>query len=174
MLTGKITTDARVRDNGRPRFLTIGCSITIAFLLFSSSPASAQSFDKFITKKFADYLFGLKKSQWDTEARKVFQPEWRLKMIPQDTGGVFYASDPSGGPVIELIPFFWDANFPTSFVMVTFYYPLGERPPTDRDAEKELEVSIRQRLGPQYSIEPVYTQNETMEIIQFTINTAKK
>jgi len=41
----------------------------------------------------ADYLFGLKKSQWDNQAKKVFPPNWRLKLIPQDTGAVIYALD---------------------------------------------------------------------------------
>ena len=75
----------------------------IALLLFGSSHASAQSYDKFINNKFADYLFGLKKSQWDDEARNVFQSNWFLKMIPQETGAVFYAFDTSGGPLIEFV-----------------------------------------------------------------------
>jgi hypothetical protein len=143
----------------------------IYIILFVLSQASGQGYDQydqFITKKFADYLFDLKKSQWENGARKVFPPNGRLKHVPQITGGVIYAF-PSGGPMIEFGPFFWDANFPTTFIMVTFYYPSGTRPPIDEESKKEIDVSMQRSLGPSYSVEASYSQGEKWETVQFAI-----
>jgi hypothetical protein len=151
----------------------LALAISICLVLFVSSHSGAQSYDQLITKAFAYYLFDLKKAQWDNEARKVFPPIWRLKIIPQDTGAVIYAFDSSGERTIELIAFFWDANFPTSFIMVTFYHRIGTRPPIDGEGKRKIETAMQESLGPNYSVEPSYAQNEISEIVQFTIKSKK-
>jgi hypothetical protein len=123
----------------------------------------------------ADRLFGLKHSEWDNQAIKVFPRNWKFKLLPPpgvNTGGIIYAEDSGGARLIEIFPFFWDANFPTSFVTVTFYCPQGSVLTSEKQ-KGDIVKQVARSLGTGYSVEPQFSQKDNVDILQFTVKPSR-
>jgi hypothetical protein len=149
----------------------LAVTIVHVMLIGSVNAQPGRDYEKLVNKKLADHLFGLKKWQWDNEAKKVLPSNWPMKIMapPDNTGGIIYAQDPSAGRMIEIIPFFWDANFPTSFVMVTFYSRIGATTAVGDKQKATIEMQVQRSLGSAYSLEPSFSRKDNMDMVQFII-----
>lgn len=137
--------------------------------------ASAQ--ETIISKKDADFVFSLNKSEWEKSATKFFAPGWVVRSTKHETGTGVAGFDPSNGYGMSVQPLYRNDRDKPEMVIVGNYFPAGALPPMTEELKRSMETAARKDLGVTYSLRLSHSKMEKMEVIELfltKVNEQKK
>lgn len=136
---------ARMRMLG-PMVVTVLSGLLLTMLAISDGQ------ERIVTRRDADQIFGMNRSQWEAEARRMVDSQgWKVRS-PADTGTGVMALDPKTGVGLGVQPSFPDAQGPPEALVVGSYYPPGTFRQFSEQTQRDMEAAASSDLGPAYSI----------------------
>jgi hypothetical protein len=124
----------------------------------------ANAVEHIISKKDADFVFSLRKHDWETEVKKFFAPGWTIRSFQLDTGMQVAGYDPSTGFGISIQPLYRSSSDdPPEVVIVGSYFPPGAMPPMNEQAQKGMETTAQQDLGAAYHVGLSYERKDNLD-----------
>ena len=130
--------------------------VLLALLAVAVGPATAQ--ERLVSKQDADRIFGLTRSQWEAEARRMVDSQtWKVLPGPGDHGTGVIATDPKTGVALAVRPSFRDAQSPPDTLVVGSYYPSGTFRRFSDQTRREMEAAAGSDLGKAYSVAVAFT-----------------
>jgi hypothetical protein len=131
-----------------------------AFLLTllgaAAGPSAGQ--ERIVSRQDADRIFGLNRSQWEAEARRMVDSQtWKLWPGPGDQGTGVIATDPKTGVGLAVRPSFRNAQGPPETLVVGSYYPVGTFRRFSDQTRREMEAAAGSDLGKAYLVEVAFS-----------------
>jgi len=115
--------------------------------------AAPDAQERIVNRRDADRIFGLNRSQWEAEARRMADSQgWKVKVSALDSGTGLMALDPQSGVGLGVQPSFLDPQGPPEKLVVGSYYPPGTFRQFSEQTRRELEAAASSDLGPAYSV----------------------
>jgi len=133
-------------------------------------PAHVKS-ETIISKKDADHLFSMKKSEWEEfKFKYVFPDGWEARFVEFDTGSSIMAFDKKnniGGLSVQ--PLYEDTNSLPDIVIVGSYYEKG-RLNIDKSFIEDIKKETEKDLGSKYKVMVKYVNlTDNYEGVEITI-----
>jgi hypothetical protein len=150
--------------------------IFIFFMLIflSSGLICLSAQEKIISKSDADYIFTLKKPQWEEYIKQASHPTgWEVKIFSLDTGSVMGAFDPETGMGLSVQPLFSNNDSLPEMIIVGSWYPKGMITITD-EVMRGIENESKKDLGSKYYIKLNCRKEPKWDIIEIIIMKAEK
>ena len=119
-----------------------------------------------ISKKDADFVFGLSKPEWEKNAMKFFAPGWVVRASKHDTGTGVAAFNPANGYGMSVQPLYRNDRDKPEMVIVGNYFPMGALPPMTDDLKRSMESDAQKDLGAGYHVRLNYSKMEKMDVIE--------
>ena len=146
-------------------------------LLFSLAVAEGQ--DRLVNKRDADRIFGLRRPQWEVEARQWQAPQgWSVRLVAVQTGTGVVVMDPRTGTGLAVQPLFRDTQGPPEALVVESYYPAGSFREFSEQIQRDMESAASTDLGPAYAISVSFNNMATpppgFDVIELTIRRAAR
>ena len=125
----------------------------VAVLGFTVDYGVAQPLpEKIISRKDADAIFSMTRSQWEEHAKQFVHPlGWPMRPMPIDTGTGFAAVDPTSGIRVTLQPLYKTPNDPPDMIVVGNWYPAGQTPITPEFVAR-VQRAAQEDLGANYMV----------------------
>jgi hypothetical protein len=139
--------------------------------LYVGCPVDAQ--ETFVSKKDADFVFGLSKPKWEEISKSYFAPGVAIKSVPHDSGSQVIALDPTTGVSLSVQPFFNNDSDPPVRVVIGNYFPLGILPAVTEEMQKQMRAGAQRDLGEKYTVQLDYSKTEKFEIIELRLTQNK-
>ena len=125
------------------------CLLTLLAVTAGSSAGQ----EPIVSKQDADRIFGLNRSQWEAEARRMVDSRtWKVWPGPGDQGTGVMATDPKTGVGLAVRPSFRDAQGPPETLVVGSYYPVGTFRRFSDQTRRDMEAVAGSDLGPAYAL----------------------
>jgi hypothetical protein len=125
----------------------------VAAALLASLGSFADAQERLVSKRDADRIFGLTRTQWEAEAARLVKSEgWKVRPGAGDSGTGVMVVDPRTGVGIAVQPSFPDAQGPPESLVVGSYYPTGTFRRFSDQTRRELEAAAGSDLGPGYAL----------------------
>jgi len=125
--------------------------VLLTLLAVAAGPSTAQ--ERIVSKQDADRIFGLNRSQWEAEARRMVDSRtWKVWPGPGDQGTGIIATDPRTGVGLAVRPSFRDPQGPPETLVVGSYYPSGTFRRFSDQTRREMEAAAGSDLGTAYSV----------------------
>jgi hypothetical protein len=125
--------------------------VLLALCAVAVGPSAAQ--ERIVSKQDADRIFGLNRSQWEAEARRMVDSQsWKVLPGGSDQGTGIMATDPRTGVGLAVRPSFRDAQGPPETLVVGSYYPSGTFRRFSDQTRREMEAAAGADLGRAYSV----------------------
>ena len=125
--------------------------VVLALLAVALGPSAAQ--ERIVSKQDADRIFGLNRSQWEAEARRMIESQsWRLLPDASNQGTGVIVTDPKTGVGLAVRPSYRDAQGPPETLVVGSYYPSGTFRRFSDQTRREIEAAAGSDLGKAYSV----------------------
>jgi len=127
----------------------------VAALLASLAvlPKTANPQERVVSKRDADRIFRLSRSQWEDEATRLVQSEgWKVHPGSNDTGTGVITFDSKTGVGLAVRPSFGDAHGPPEMLVVGSYYPTGSFRRYTEQTRRELEATASSDFGSNYAL----------------------
>lgn len=136
----------------RPRGLgLLAATLLLASLAVAAGPSAGQ--ERIVSKQDADRIFGLNRSQWEAEARRMVDSRtWRVLPGTPDQGTGVMATDPKTGVGLAVRPSFRDEQGPPETLVVGSYYPSGTFRRFSDQTRREMEAAAGSDFGSTYSV----------------------
>ena len=100
--------------------------ILIYLALLTIFSVSIVKSETIISKKDADHMFSMKKSEWEEfKFKYVFPDGWEARFVELDTGSSIMAFDKKNNIGLSVQPFYEDTNSLPDIVKVGSYYEKG-------------------------------------------------
>ena len=135
----------------------------IAIVLLSPlvvGPSIAQ--ERIVSKQDADRIFGLNRSQWEAEARRMVESQtWKVLPGAGDEGTGVIATDPKTGVGLAVRPSFRDPQGPPETLVVGSYYPSGTFRQFSDQTRREMEAAAGSDLGKAYSVAVAFSSTRS-------------
>ena len=135
----------------------------IAIVLLSAlavGPSVAQ--ERIVSKQDADRIFGLNRSQWEAEARRMVESQtWKVLPGAGDEGTGVIATDPKTGVGLAVRPSFRDPQGPPETLVVGSYYPSGTFRQFSDQTRREMEAAAGSDLGKAYSVAVAFSSTRS-------------
>jgi hypothetical protein len=123
----------------------------LTLLAVTAGPSAGQ--ERIVSKQDADRIFGLNRSQWEAEARRMVDSQtWKVWPGPGDQGTGVMATDPKTGVGLAVRPSFRDAQGPPETLVVGSYYPVGTFRRFSDQTRRDMEAVAGSDLGPAYAL----------------------
>lgn len=130
-----------------------------------------------VNKEDADYIFSLKRQEWEDYARAMVHPwGWEIRRLPFDTGTSIVAQDPGTNLGLVVQPFYSRDDAPPDRLIVGSFHPEGLLlpPKIDDDLRRDIEDRARKDLGPLYAVSVTITEFMGNPMIWFSISLASQ
>ena len=125
--------------------------VFLALLAVALGPSAAQ--ERIVSKQDADRIFGLNRSQWEAEARRMVDSQsWKVLPGGGDRGTGVIATDPRTGVGLAVRPSFRDTQGPPETLVVGSYYPSGTFRRFSDQTRREMEAAAGSDLGKTYLV----------------------
>lgn len=139
-------------SGGRSRVLGL---FVAAFLLtlcvVTAGPSAGQ--ERIVSKQDADRIFGLNRTQWEAQARRMVDSQaWKVWPGSGEQGTGVIATDPKTGVGLAVRPSFRDPQGPPETLVVGSYYPVGTFRRFSDQTRREMEAAAGADLGTAYSV----------------------
>ena len=135
----------------RARVFGSFAAVFLALLAVAPGPSAAQ--ERIVGKQDADRIFGLNRSQWEAEARRMVESQsWKVLPDASNQGTAVFATDPKTGVGLAVRPSYRDAQGPPETVVVGSYYPSGTFRQFSDQTRREIEAVAGSDLGKAYSV----------------------
>jgi len=135
----------------------------IAIVLLSAlvvGPSIAQ--ERIVSKQDADRIFGLNRSQWEAEARRMVESQtWKVLPGAGDEGTGVIATDPKTGVGLAVRPSFRNPQGPPETLVVGSYYPSGTFRQFSDQTRREMEAAAGSDLGKAYSVAVAFSSTRS-------------
>jgi len=116
-------------------------------------PPTVDPQERIVSKRDADRIFRLSRSQWEDEATRLVQSEgWKVQPGSNDAGTGVITFDPKTGVGLGVRPSFRDAQGPPETLVVGSYYPAGTFRQLTEQTRRELEATTGSDLGLAYTL----------------------
>lgn len=127
--------------------------VLVAMLALTADYAVAQPLpEKVISRKDADAIFSMTRSQWEDHAKQLTHPlGWPMRLMSIETGTGFVAVDPKTGVRVTLQPLFKTPTDPPEMIVVGSWYPAGQTPITP-DFVARVQRAAQEDLGAGYMV----------------------
>jgi hypothetical protein len=159
-------------DEGGRRVKKVFIFLILSFLL--SGPTCSLAQETIISKSDADYIFTLKKAQWEEYIKQAIHPMgWKVKIHSLDTGSVMGAFDPKTGLGLTVQPLFRNNYSLPEMIIVGSWYPKGMVSITD-ELKCGIENESKKDLGPEYHISLNHKKEPEWDIIEILITKSQK
>ena len=130
--------------------------VLLALLAVALGPSAAQ--ERIVSKQDADRIFGLNRSQWEAEARRMVESQsWKVLPGAADQGTGVIATDPKTGVGLAVRPSYRDGQGPPEALVVGSYYPSGTFRRFSDQTRREMEAAAGSDLGKAYSVAVAFT-----------------
>jgi hypothetical protein len=116
-----------------------------------------------VSKKDADFVFSLIKSEWEKKIESFFAPGWDFRVTKFETGSMAFGFNPVSGVGLSIKPFYQNDSDPPDNVTVSNYFPVGALPPRTDEMKKDMEAAAQKDLGPTYSVHLIYSSTGEKE-----------
>jgi len=147
--------------------LTYPVVLALVFLGIGIELQAAQ--ETIISKKDADFVFGLIRSEWEKNAPKFFAPGWEVRLSKHETGTMVAAFNPANGYGMSVQPMYRNDRDKPEMVIVGNYFPMGALPPMTDDLKRSMESEAKKDLGPTYSVRLTYAKMEKLDVIELLL-----
>ena len=146
-------------SEGRARVLGAWIAIVLLSALVVG-PSVAQ--ERIVSKQDADRIFGLNRSQWEAEARRMVESQtWKVLPGAGDEGTGVIATDPKTGVGLAVRPSFRDPQGPPETLVVGSYYPSGTFRQFSDQTRREMEAAAGSDLGKAYSVAVAFSSTRS-------------
>lgn len=126
--------------------------------------------DAIISKVDVDYIFSLKRREWETYAEHMAHPDgWRVRLSTHDTGTAVMAFDPHTGWGLSVQPLYRNEVDSPDMLIVGSYYPMGMLQSFTPELRERLEQEAQQDLGENYSVSVTHTELPPWEGIELRV-----
>jgi hypothetical protein len=125
--------------------------------------------EQIISRKDADFVFGLRKDEWEKEVEQFFAAGWVMRSFEFDTGKQVSAFDPPTGIGLSIQPLYRSNHDLPDMVIVGNYFPVGVLPPMTDEAQKAMEAAAQKDLGATYNVKLVYRRVENLDSIDLVL-----
>lgn len=123
-----------------------------------------------LSKADTDGIFAMKLAEWEDNAPKFAQPNWKMKLKKVDTGTKLMAYDAKTGIWLSIQPVFNDAQSAPASLIVASYYQTGSLQVPFADVKQEIEADAAKDLGAGYTVSANFEQETAqLEAIKLTI-----
>jgi hypothetical protein len=122
-----------------------------------------------VTKKDVDFLFGLKISEWQANAKKFFACDWNTTSGEFETENRVMGFHPSTGMGVSVQPMYSSDDDPPFMIIIGNYIPLGDLPPITDDTVSHINASLRHQLGSAYNVQCSYRDIDEMGILEIVL-----
>src|SRR5262245_20054376 len=158
----------------------LGLFVAAAFLALLAvvlGPSAAQ--ERIVSKQDADRIFGLNRSQWEAEARRMVESQsWKVLPEASNQGTGVIATDPKTGVGLAVRPSDRDAQGPPETLVVGSYYPSGTFRRFSDQIRLEIEAAAGSDLGKAYSIAVAFSSTTSPEpgyaVVEVIITRARR
>jgi hypothetical protein len=162
------------------RALVLGALVAIvalAVLTVSVGPSASQ--ERIVSRQDADRIFGLNRTQWEAEARRMVESRtWKVWPGPGDQGTGVIATDPKTGVGLAVRPSFKDPQGPPQTLVVGSYYPSGTFRRFSDQTRREMEAAAGSDLGSGYSVEVAFSSTPSpapgFDVVEVIITRARR
>jgi len=146
--------------------------ISILFLILSTYffPSLVIS-ETIISKKDADHIFSLKKSEWEVyKNRYVFPEGWEVRFNEINTGTGIIAYDNVNNMGLSVQPLYEDDNSFPDLVIVGSYYEKGRFDFFNQEFISDVKKEAEKDLGSKYVVDVKYVRpSEKYEGVEITL-----
>ena len=145
------------------RARVLGSFVAIALLgLLAVAVGPSTSQERIVSKQDADRIFGLNRSEWEAEARRMVESRtWKVWPGPGEQGTGVMATDPKTGVGLAVRPSFRDTQGPPETLVVGSYYPSGTFRRFSDQTRREMEAAAGSDLGSTYSVAVAFSSTTT-------------
>ena len=145
-------------------------------LAIAVDPSTGQ--ERLVSKRDADRIFGLSRTQWEAEARRMVESQtWKVWPGSAAEGTGVIATDPKTGVGLAVRPSFKDPGAPEALV-VGSYYPVGTFRRFSDQTRREMESAAGSDLGSAYSVTVAFSTTPSpapgFDVVEVIITRARR
>jgi hypothetical protein len=158
----------------------LGSFVAIALLgLLAVAVGPSTSQERIVSKQDADRIFGLNRSEWEAEARRMVESRtWKVWPGPAEQGTGVIATDPKTGVGLAVRPSFRDTQGPPETLVVGSYYPSGTFRRFSDQTRREMEAAAGSDLGSTYAVAVAFSSLTTpapgFDVVEVIITRARR
>lgn len=151
--------------------------VLLGLLAVAVGPSTSQ--ERIVSKQDADRIFGLSRSEWEAEARRMVESRtWKVWPGPGEQGTGVIATDPKTGVGLAVRPSFRDTQGPPETLVVGSYYPSGTFRRFSDQTRREMEAAAGSDLGSTYSVAVAFSSTTTpapgFDVVEVIITRARR
>lgn len=151
--------------------------VLLGLLAVAVGPSTSQ--ERIVSKQDADRIFGLSRSEWEAEARRMVESRtWKVWPGPGEQGTGVIATDPKTGVGLAVRPSFRDTQGPPEALVVGSYYPSGTFRRFSDQTRREMEAAAGSDLGSTYSVAVAFSSTTTpapgFDVVEVIITRARR
>jgi len=159
-------------DEGGRRVKKIFVFHILSFL--RSGPTCLLAKETLISKSDADYIFALKRPQWEEYIKQLIHPMgWKVNIYSLDTGSVMGAFDLKTDMGLTVQPLFRNNYSLPEMIIVEGWYPKNTTTITD-EPKRGIENESKKDLRPEYHIKLNHKKEPKWDIIEILITKSEK
>jgi len=149
----------------------------LVLLAVTVGPSAGQ--ERLVSKKDADRIFGLNRTQWEAEARRMVDSQtWKVLPGPGEQGTGFMATGPKTGVGLAVRPSFRNPQEPPETLIVGSYYPVGTFRRFSDQTRREMESAAGSDFGSAYSVSVAFSSTPSpapgFDVVEVIITRARR
>ncbi len=151
--------------------------VVLVLLAVTVGPSAGQ--ERLVSKKDADRIFGLNRTQWEAEARRMVDSQtWKVLPGPGEQGTGVMATDPKTGVGLAVRPSFRNPQEPPETLIVGSYYPVGTFRRFSDQTRREMESAAGSDFGSAYSVSVAFSSTPSpapgFDVVEVIITRARR
>lgn len=158
----------------------VGSLVTVVILVLlaiTAGPSGGQ--ERLVSKQDADRIFGLNRTQWEAEARRMVDSQtWKVWPGSGEQGTGVMATDPKTGVGLAVRPSYRDPQGPPERLVVGSYYPVGTFRRFNDQTRREMESAAGSDFGSAYSVTVAFSSRPApapgFDVVEVIITRARR
>ena len=172
MICWRSTSELRVRV-----VRSIVAAVVLVLLAVTVGPSAGQ--ERLVSKQDADRIFGLNRTQWEAEARRMVDSQtWKVWPGSGEQGTGVMATDPKTGVGLAVRPSFRNPQEPPETLVVGSYYPIGTFQRFSDKTRREMESAAGSDFGSAYSVTVAFSTTPSpapgFDVVEVIITRARR
>jgi len=149
----------------------------LVLLAVTVGPSAGQ--ERLVSKKDADRIFGLNRTQWEAEARRMVESQtWKVLPGSGEQGTGVMATDPKTGVGLAVRPSFRNPQESPETLVVGSYYPVGTFRRFSDQTRREMESAAGSDFGSAYSVSVAFSSTPSpapgFDVVEVIITRARR
>ena len=152
-------------------------AVLLGLLAITAGPSAGQ--ERLVSKQDADRIFGLNRTQWEAEARRMVDSQtWKVWPGSGEQGTGVMATDPKTGVGLAVRPSFRNPQEPPERLVVGSYYPVGTFRRFSDQTRREMESAAGSDFGTAYSVTVAFSTTPSpapgFDVVEVIITRARR